>query len=103
MARRALGDAERATLRRLVGAYFAFQTFGAANFFWPVFFVFYQRYGGLGLPAILGLQAFNTFARVTLEVPFGLLADRYGRRLALVASAASMAVGCGIIIVEPTL
>ncbi|HZR83140.1 MAG TPA: MFS transporter [Candidatus Binatia bacterium] len=103
MARRALRAGERAALRRVVGAYFAYQTFGSVNFFWPVFVVFYQRYGRLDLPAIFELQAFFTLSRVVLDVPLGLAADRFGRRLALIASAALTAIGCGVIVAWPSL
>jgi Major Facilitator Superfamily len=103
MAERSLRAGEERQFRRAVGAYFAYQTFSAANFFWPIFFVFYQRYGRLDLGTILELQAFSTLARVVLEIPLGLLADRFGRRPALVLGAALMGTGCAVIVADPSL
>ena len=103
MARRALRADEAAHLRRIVGAYLAFQVFTSANFFWPIFVVYYQRFGRLELSAILGLQAFYTAVRVALDVPLGLLADRFGRRPALVGSAALLAAGCAVIVSDSSL
>jgi MFS family permease len=103
VARRALSRHENTRLRSAVGAYLAYQTFASINFFWPIFVVFYQGYGRINLSAILFLQAFYTISRVLLEVPLGLVADRFGRRLALATSAAMLLLGCAAILSSPTL
>lgn len=103
MARRALSKYENARLRSAVGAYLAYQTFSSVNFFWPIFVVFYQRYGRIDLSTILFLQAFYTVSRVILDVPLGLVADRFGRRLALASSAGMLLLGCAAILSSPTL
>jgi hypothetical protein len=102
-ARRALSGPERLKLRRAVGAYLAYQAFAGANFFWPIFVLFYQRSAHLDLSTILFLQAFHTLVRVTLDVPLGLVADRFGRRMALASSAALMVFGCAVILPDPGL
>lgn len=87
-----MGD--RAPGRSLVRRYYLYEATAASGFVWPVFVLFLLR-RGLNFTAIATLGAILSVLVVTSEIPTGRLADRLGRRNALLlgrlAEAASLA------------
>ncbi len=82
--------------------YYLYQAAATSTFFQAVYFVYYEERIGLGLPAILLLQSYNTGLRALLDMPFGALADRTSRRGCLVAGTAIVLVGAALLLLWPT-
>lgn len=77
---------------------------GAANsvFYSSIFFVFYEERLGLTVAAILGLQSYNTAMRALLDLPFGVLADRWSRRGCMMASGTCLFAACAALLAWPS-
>jgi hypothetical protein len=84
-------------------AFFRYQATASVVFFQPIFFVYYLDVVGLDLATVLGLQSYNVALRAVLEVPSGVLADRWSRRGCLVASALAIAGGAALLVTAPSL
>ena len=65
--------------KRVVRAYYGFQTFFGLLIWTPIFYE-YQRRMGLSDPDIFGIQSYYYLAFCFLEVPTGFIADRFGYR-----------------------
>src|SRR5688500_12219147 len=63
--------------------YISYQIFNGLIFFAPVL-VLYLQSKGLTMAQILTLQSVFAFGMVIMEVPTGVVADRYGKRISLV-------------------
>ena len=64
---------------RNINGYYAFHLFGNMAFWLPMYAVFFLA-RHLDFSIILYLYAVNTIFQTVLELPSGLLADRWGRR-----------------------
>jgi hypothetical protein len=88
---------------RLLRRYYWYQAVSTATLFQAVFFVYYGERAGLSVPAILGLQSFNTGLRALLDLPFGALADRTSRRRCLVGASLGILLGSAVLLGWPSL
>jgi MFS family permease len=88
---------------RLLRRYYWYQAVSTATLFQAVFFVYYAERAGLSVPAILGLQSFNTGLRALLDLPFGALADRTSRRRCLVGASLGILAGSAVLLGWPSL
>lgn len=82
--------------------YFAFLAAANCVFFQPIFFLYYQQHAQLELATILWLQSWALMVRSTLDLPLGVLADRWSRRGCLVGSAAAQLTGAALVLFFPT-
>jgi MFS family permease len=94
----ALPMTDAATLSRM---FFRYQATASLVFFQPIFVVYYLDAVGLDLATVLGLQSYNVALRALLEVPSGVLADRWSRRGCLAASALLTAAGAALLVIVP--
>lgn len=89
--------ADASALAGNVDRYLHLQTARSALFWMPVFFLRFLE--ALPLEQVLLLEAVYYVAVVVLEVPTGVVADRWGRRPALLLATASTALGCALLAV----
>ncbi len=82
--------------------YFVFLAATNAVFFQSIFFLYYQQDVGLSAPAILWLQSWALVVRASLDLPFGMLADRASRRRCLQATALMQLLGTAVLLARPT-
>ncbi len=71
---------------RNINGYFTFQLFVNLAFWLPIYVVFFQD-RGLAYSAILLLYAVDNVFQTALEIPSGMLADRWGRKPVLMLGA----------------
>jgi MFS family permease len=88
---------------RLLRRYYWYQAVSTATLFQAVFFIYYAERARLSVPAILGLQSFNTGLRAALDLPFGAMADRTSRRRCLVGSSLGIFAGSAVLLGWPSL
>ena len=85
--------AEDARLSLDLRLFFAYRVLSTAFVFQPVLVLFFQE-RGLDFTDIALLNTVYALTAIVCEVPTGVLADRFGRRRAMVAGAVLMAIGC---------
>jgi predicted MFS family arabinose efflux permease len=85
--------AEDARLKLDLRLFFAYRVLSTAYLFVPVLVLFFQE-RGLDFTQIALLNSVYALTAILCEVPTGVLADRFGRRRAMIAGALLMAVGC---------
>ena len=85
--------AEDARLRLDLRLFFAYRFLSTAYLFVPVLVLFFQQ-RGLDFTQIALLNSVYALTAIVCEVPTGVLADRFGRRRAMIAGALLMALGC---------
>ena len=85
--------AEDARLRLDLRLFIAYRLLSTAYLFVPVLVLFFQE-RGLDFTQIALLNSVYALTAILCEVPTGVLADRFGRRRAMIAGALLMAVGC---------
>ncbi len=85
--------AEDARLQLDLRLFFAYRVLATAYLFVPVLVFFFQE-RGLDFTQIALLNSVYALTAIVCEVPTGVLADRFGRRRAMIAGALLMAVGC---------
>ncbi len=73
--------------------FFAYRFLSTSYLFVPVLVLFFHE-RGLGFTQIALLNTVYALTAIVCEVPTGVLADRFGRRRAMIAGALLMAVGC---------
>jgi MFS family permease len=71
----------------------AYRVLSTAYLFVPVLVLFFQE-RGLDFTQIALLNSVYALTAIVCEVPTGVLADRFGRRRAMIAGAVLMAIGC---------
>jgi MFS family permease len=71
---------------RNINGYYAYHLFINLAFWLPIYAVFFLSHG-LSFSAILWLYAVDTGFQTVLEIPSGMLADRYGRKMVLILGA----------------
>jgi len=81
---------------RNINGYYAYHLFVNFAFWMPVYALFFLD-RGLGYGAILFLYAINTGIQTALELPSGMLADRWGRKPVLMLGACLQAVAFALI------
>ena len=91
------------TEARLLRSYYAFQFLYSCAFYQAIFFVFYAEQVGLTAAAVLSLQSYYLALRSVLEVPAGVLADRWSRRGCLVGAGLAMSSGAALLVSLPSL
>ena len=74
---------EREYRLNILKAYW-FKFFKNMHFFGAVMIPFYLLWGGVSFTQVMVLQAFFTFSVFLLEVPTGVVADRFGRKTSLI-------------------
>jgi len=79
--------------RRPLLAYLAYRTLALTWAFAP-FQVYYLQRRGLSVADVFDLNVVFCVAAVAFEVPTGMLADRYGRRVAMSAGGLMMSLAC---------
>jgi len=84
-----------------LGRYYLYQATASATFFAPIFFVYYRVRVGMDDATILWTQSYFLAVRATLDLPLGALADRYSRRLCLVAGALGQGIAAAALILVP--
>ena len=87
------GPAEDRRLTLDLRLFVAYRFFSTAYLFVPVLVLFFQE-RGLDFRQIALLNTVYALTAIVCEVPTGVLADRFGRRRAMIAGALLMAVGC---------
>lgn len=85
----------RDELKSNIRNYFIFKVFSNLSFFVPVVVLFYQE-NGLSLTQVLLLQSYFSILIILLEVPTGVIADKYSRRLSLILSTITITIGAFI-------
>lgn len=83
-------------------AFLRYQAAANVVFFQPIFVVYYLDVVALDLATVLGLQSWNVALRALLEVPSGVLADRWQRRGCLALSALAVAGGAALLVAAPS-
>src|SRR3954469_13469185 len=83
--------AMRASGRRVVYSTYGFQLFFGLLLWTPIFYE-YQKRIGLSDPQIFGIQSIYYVAFCLLELPTGILADRFDYRHSMFAGAAVLVV-----------
>ena len=84
-------------LQRSARLYPYYALCSSANFWQPVFFLYFIQY--LSLAEVLRLEAVYYMAVVVLEVPSGYFSDVVGRRVTLIISAASTVVASSLFLI----
>ncbi len=77
---------------RNINGYYAFHLFGNMAFWLPIYTMFFLA-RGLDFSTILLLYAVDTVVQTLLELPSGMLADRWGRRPTLMLGALAQTAG----------
>lgn len=72
---------------------FAAKFFRNLDFFSPVVLLYYSNVAGLSTPQFLYLQGIFSLFIFLLEVPTGIVADKYSRKLSLLLSSLMMLIG----------
>ncbi len=85
--------AEESRLQLDLRLFFAYRFLSTAYLFVPVLVLFFQQ-RGLDFTQIALLNTVYALTAIVCEVPTGVLADRFGRRGAMIAGALLMALGC---------
>jgi predicted MFS family arabinose efflux permease len=85
--------AEDARLQLDLRLFFTYRVLSTAYLFVPVLVLFFQD-RGLSITEITLLNTLYALTAVVCEVPTGVLADRFGRRRAMIAGAVLMSIGC---------
>ena len=93
MRSRAAGTLEESRLQRDLRLFHAFRFLATSYLFIPVLVTFYQA-RGLDFTRITLLNTVYAVTAIVFEVPTGALADRFGRRRAMVLGALLSAAGC---------
>jgi MFS family permease len=83
--------------RKPLFAYLAYRTLALTWAFAP-FQVYYLQRRGLSVADVFDLNVVFCVAAVAFEVPTGMLADRYGRRVAMSAGGFVMSLACALFI-----
>ena len=83
--------------RRPLRAYLAYRTLALTWAFAP-FQVYYLQRLGLSVSDVFDLNVVFCVAAVAFEVPTGMIADRYGRRIAMSAGGFAMSLACAFFI-----
>jgi MFS family permease len=84
--------------RRPLLTYFVYRSLALTWAFAP-FQVIYLQWKGLTLAEVFDLNVVFSLSAVAFEVPTGVLADRYGRRVSMSAAGFVMALACGLFVV----
>ncbi|OLZ39920.1 MFS transporter [Natrinema saccharevitans] len=87
--------------RSVAIAYYLYRTADSVGFIWPVFTLF-LLWNDLTYAQIGTLSAISAVLVVSLEIPTGYVADRYGRRLVLGAGLLAMAASTAGFVVADT-
>jgi MFS family permease len=77
---------------RNINGYYAFHLFVNAAFWLPIYAIFFLHQG-LSYSAVLLLYAVDNLLQTVIEIPSGILADRWGRKPVLLLGAAMQAGG----------
>jgi predicted MFS family arabinose efflux permease len=85
--------AEDARLALDLRLFVAYRVLSTAYLFVPVLVLFFQS-RGLDFTQIALLNSVYALTAIAFEVPTGVLADRWGRRRAMIVGAVLMAIGC---------
>lgn len=92
----ALDARERARLERNITGYYAFKVLVGLQFLMPIWVLYLTDKRGLSLEQVTLLDAPFWLALVIMEVPTGVIADRYGRRLSLLLGTLANTIGVAI-------
>lgn len=87
---------ERARLERNIPAYYAFKILTGLQFLIPIWVLYLTEKRGFSLEQVTILDAPFWLALVVMEVPTGVVADRYGRRLSLLLGTITNTVGIAV-------
>ena len=88
-------------MKRVVWAYYGFQTFFTLYLWLPIFYA-YQRLNGLEDAEIFGIQSTYYVVFCFLEIPTGFMSDRWGHRRVLRLAALTQLASHGFAIFAPT-
>lgn len=98
----AIDDATRKRLERNLPVYYLFRGLGELQFLAPLWIIYLTDKRGLSLEQVTLLDAPFWLWLVAMEVPTGVVADRYGRRLSLVLGALCNTLGIAIFAMATT-
>ena len=84
---------QRARLERNITAFYAFRLLIGLQFLMPIWVIYLTEKRGFSIEQVTLLDAPFWLALVLLEVPTGLIADRFGRRISLLLGALTNTIG----------
>ena len=84
---------QRARLERNITAFYAFRLLIGLQFLMPIWVIYLTEKRGFSIEQVTLLDAPFWLALVLLEVPTGLIADRFGRRVSLLLGALTNTIG----------